>query len=66
MTFKISVRGGLSPPICSQIKKYLKLIQGWWGQYFSKNSEIKKNSEISNLIGNFSQMFPYFYFYTLS
>ena len=49
----------------SEIQKVLNLIQGW-GRKFSKSSEIQKVLNYprrggSSLIGNFSQIFPFFF-----
>ena len=67
MHFKMSVQGGLLPPIFSQIQKCLNLICGR-GQHFSKISEIQKMSELSGWVGgsgqfgNISQIFARIYF----
>ena len=50
----------------SEIQKVLNLIRGGGGRKFSKSSEIQKVLNYprgggSSLIGNFSQIFPFFF-----
>ena len=61
----MSIRGGRLPSICSQFQTFLNSLRGGGGQNFSIISEIQNILNYprgggASLIGNFSQIFPFF------
>ena len=63
-TTHMSIRGGRLPSICSQFQTFLNLVRGGGSEFFNNfwNSKYSELSEGwgSSLIGNFSQIFPFF------
>ena len=59
MHFKLSVRGGLPPQICSQIKKYLNLMSAFFKKIW--NSKKSESSEGVGLVGPNWELFPIFF-----